>query len=69
MVEDSYEAHGMACEVKPIQDHFVKGAKTYKKIPQVSITNNGQEYWTVKNPVYGNLTLWNGDPLYKSWYH
>ncbi len=69
VVEDSYAAHGMACEVEPIHDHFVEGAKTYKKIPQVNIMNNGQEYWSIKSPVHGNLTLWSGDPLYKSWYH
>jgi hypothetical protein len=67
-VEGSYEAHGMAGKVVPVKD-TIKEHKIYKKIPQVSITNKDQEYWSVKSPIHGSLTLWNGDPLYRSWYH
>lgn len=67
VVEDSYEAHGMACEVEPIPDNFY-GEKTYKKIPQCWI-HKGEANWYVKAPIHGSLRLWNETACYKSWYH
>ena len=57
-IDDSYEAHGMACKVIPLPDHeygepFKKKANSRN---QISMTS------------YSSAVLWDGKPEYKSWY-
>ena len=57
-VDDSYEAHGMACKVIPLPDHeygepFKKKANSRNRISMTS---------------YSSAVLWDGKPEYKSWY-
>ena len=57
-VDDSDEAHGMACKVIPLPDHeygepFKKKANSRNRISMTS---------------YSSAVLWDGKPEYKSWY-
>lgn len=64
-VEDSYEKHGMACEVVPIKDEFYE-AKHEKYEYQLRVGKDGN----LSNPEsYYHFHKWSGRPQYKSWYY
>ena len=57
-VDDSYEAHGMACKVIPLPDK--EYGEPFKK------KANGRNRISMNS--FSSAVLWDGKPEYKSWY-
>tara|TARA_R100001463_G_scaffold33568_1_gene74306 strand:+ start:457 stop:1032 length:576 start_codon:yes stop_codon:yes gene_type:complete len=57
-VDDTDEAHGMACKVIPLPDH--EYGKPFKK--KASSSNR------ISMTSFSSASLWDGKPEYKSWY-
>lgn len=68
MVEGSMYSHGMACEVVPIKDSFLKNGE--ERLLSIKATYwNGKSGYRICNPErYYYFEKWNGRPEYKSWY-
>ena len=59
--KDSEYSHGMACNVLPTQNQFVKNGDKYR----LTVKANG----ALSNPAsYYYMHKWDGRPMYKSWY-
>ena len=64
-LEDSYEAHGMACRVVPVRDKFIQNE--LKQIDyQLIVKKDG----CLSSPErFYHFSKWDGLPKYESWYY
>ena len=63
VVEGSYQAHGMTCDVVPAKDQFLTDRED--RIYTLRVKAQGR----LSNPAsYYYMHKWDGRPMYKSWY-
>lgn len=62
IVENSYQSHGMACNVTPVPDSFLKSGDKYT----LRVKSGGH----LSQPKsYYHIHKWSGRPMYNSWYY
>ena len=66
-IRSNYESHGMACDVVPDVNNEI-GERIVKMVSQSSWEKR-EGRWHIKINSSVELTPWNGQPCYSSWYY